>query len=172
MNDKPISPERRSEIASNAAKARWEAKPGLSNVYVMGSADGPQKIGIAKNLRARHGGIQVGNHLEIIVAHTVEVEDAIVKHVERQAHSILEEKRLRGEWFDVSPGEALDAILAARDAVWTCPPGEREGTMKRKIFDGPDEQWDLLEEYRARHGLRSWNEAIKHLILEDAKCHA
>jgi hypothetical protein len=69
---------------------------------------GPVKIGISKDVpvRAKCFG-------EINVLHRQPFDRKQARLVERVAHALLKEKRLNGEWFDVSPGEAISAIQSA-----------------------------------------------------------
>jgi hypothetical protein len=92
-------------------------------VYVIGATDGPQKIGIAANPTTRLAGIQTGSALRLEVFALVAVAQAEARAVEAHAHSLLQDRRIRGEWFDVSPAEARCAVERAVVAV-------REGKME------------------------------------------
>lgn len=91
----------------------------MQHVYVIGPKSGPQKIGIARDTEKRRGDLQIGYPHRLVVAFATPHEDA--RAVELFAHSILAERRLNGEWFDVEPEAAIAAI---RDAVSRVDAGE------------------------------------------------
>lgn len=93
-------------------------------VYVIGSPDGPQKIGIAKDVQKRRKEIQTGSHFVLQLASAIEVPIDLAVHVECYAHWLLRDCRLAGEWFRVSPGRAIVAVREALEAVQR---GERQG---------------------------------------------
>lgn len=82
-----------------------------SHVYVVGSDDGPMKIGIAIDPRNRLAELQVGHPFKLKVLRTWKHEAAA--HIELEAHKILRGNRLQGEWFSVSPEEAIAAVERA-----------------------------------------------------------
>lgn len=82
-----------------------------SHVYVVGSDDGPMKIGIAIDPRNRLAELQVGHPFKLKVLRTWKHEAAA--HIELAAHKILRGNRLQGEWFSVSPEEAIAAVERA-----------------------------------------------------------
>lgn len=91
--------------------------PAQAYVYVIGTEDGPQKIGIANNPESRRAIFQTGNPEPLMLAASVPVLKHEALSVERYAHWLLEGSRIRGEWFNVSPDEALEAVEAAVKAV-------------------------------------------------------
>ena len=108
-------------------------------VYVVGSATGPQKIGIAGNVERRLRSVQTGSHVPIVLAFSAETEgDGIAEQVENYAHWILREKRLHGEWFDVTPSEAKAAVSNAAAAV---AKGEKIEKLVRNV--GRKKLWDV-----------------------------
>jgi hypothetical protein len=86
-------------------------------VYVIGAKDGPQKIGIAQDAQKRLTSLQTGNHLELCIHSVSDVMPEEVQIVEKYAHYFLQSRHIRGEWFDVSPSEAAEAVSAAIDAI-------------------------------------------------------
>lgn len=98
--------------------------PAQAYVYVIGAEDGPQKIGVANDPQSRRAMLQTGNPSLLGVAAAVPVARRHALAVEKQAHRILKSKRIRGEWFNVSPEEAADAIRLAVDAVVNACPVE------------------------------------------------
>ncbi len=100
--------------------------PAPAYVYVIGAADGPQKIGSAVNPASRRMMLQVGNPAILAVAYAHPVSRALVFKVEHRAHGLLADKRVRGDWFDVSPEEAVAAIREAARQIEAGEPAQRE----------------------------------------------
>lgn len=85
-----------------------------AKIYVMRAADGSIKLGHSKNpaVRARY----VGRHVELI--HQTDVIEQ-VERIERLAHRVLalHGAHIRGEWFEATLEDALQAIeIATRQA--------------------------------------------------------
>lgn len=91
--------------------------PAQAYVYVIGADDGPQKIGVANDPKGRLSIFQVGNPTTLVISAAEPVTREQAFAVEHYAHQLLKERRVRGEWFDVSPIEAIDAVRLAIDAV-------------------------------------------------------
>ena len=79
-------------------------------VYVIGPEGGPFKIGVATSVDARRYSLQTGNPHRLYVIATWEHEAP--RMVEAQAHRALADRRLQGEWFNVSAEEAVAAVAA------------------------------------------------------------
>lgn len=123
-------------------------------VYVIGPKVGPQKIGIARDIRLRLETLQVGCPLDLIVHHAEVTKDKHeARRIERLCHRILSANRRRGEWFDVSPQRAAQTV---RDAI-----GEHSGAafMLETMRDANRLTW---AEYEAAMAFRQvMNEAAK-----------
>lgn len=104
-----------------------------TSVYVMGNPRGPQKIGIAKNPAARLWAVQSGNHSTISLSFTERLERQAAAKVESHAHWLLRDRRLSGEWFNVTPEKAAEAVRTAIEAVSR---GDAEGrpSVGRKML--------------------------------------
>lgn len=91
----------------------------MSVLYVIKSEAGPVKIGISKEPDRRLATLVQGQPFGAELMHVEAPPDGIpARTIEAAAHSILASKRRRGEWFDVTPAEAEDAIRAAiREAI-------------------------------------------------------
>jgi hypothetical protein len=73
---------------------------------------GPCKIGITTNDKMRFAQIQTGSPVRIIPEWSLACNNA--PNLERRMHAAFADKRLKGEWFDITPKEAdamLDIIL-------------------------------------------------------------
>ncbi|PAQ00891.1 GIY-YIG nuclease family protein [Mesorhizobium mediterraneum] len=89
----------------------------LSFVYIVGAASGPQKIGVANNPEERRSVLQVASLTDLLAVHQVSMPRKTAFLVERHAHWLLRGRRVRGEWFNVSPQEAIIAVNDGCKAV-------------------------------------------------------
>jgi len=84
-------------------------------VYAIGPKEigTPVKIGMAADIGKRFSDLQSGTYHELVIHHIVWTPGyPIAKNLERACHEILTKagKRLRGEWFDVTPEWAKRTI--------------------------------------------------------------
>lgn len=91
-----------------------------SNLYVIGPADGPFKIGHAGDVLVRLSGIQSGHHQQLVLHASRPTQTP--RECEAKAHNRLAAYRLRGEWFDCPLEEACRAIEAEHDPAPQEPP--------------------------------------------------
>jgi hypothetical protein len=92
----------------------------LSNrayVYVISAGPEKVKVGKANNPQQRMRDLQTGHYETLSLFHSVDCAIDEVMAAEHMAHALLREKRLRGEWFSVTPNEAREAVEKALDAV-------------------------------------------------------
>lgn len=81
--------------------------PILGGVYMIsGLGLRAVKIGYAKDIGARLSNLQTSNHIELVAIARFAVEDP---SAEKKLHALVEEFRIRGEWFD--PSAAVFAAL-------------------------------------------------------------
>lgn len=80
-------------------------------IYVIGPEEGPQKIGISKDVEVRLGNLQTGHPSKLVIHHVEEITDGRVRLLEKQIHKELNHKRLNGEWFDLTWEEARDYVI-------------------------------------------------------------
>ena len=82
-------------------------------VYIIGPAQGLQKVGIATDPKQRLATFQTAVpfdlHLHLAVA--VPFHDAHA--IERRAHRLLARSCVRNEWFETTPQEAIAAVKSA-----------------------------------------------------------
>lgn len=79
-------------------------------VYIIGPADGPYKVGIAKNVAARLSALQTSTHQRLMVhAHFDAGSREAAREAEIETHRRLKPFRLSGEWFSCSLDQALSA---------------------------------------------------------------
>lgn len=96
-----------------------------TQIYVIGGGDeNPVKIGLSVHPDKRCNAVQTGCPFEVSVLHAQPVDRAHA--VEAAVHYALAEKRATGEWFRVTPKEAVAAISEAVSLVatgWRAPKG-------------------------------------------------
>lgn len=88
-------------------------KTNTTYVYVIGGLGTPVKIGISQNTKQRLKNIKKPLASKLSVIHEIEYarDDAAV--VEAATHLALSSRRVHGEWFDVSPDVARNAIVSS-----------------------------------------------------------
>jgi hypothetical protein len=79
-------------------------------VYVIGSEDGPKKIGIAKSIQKRLGQIKCGSPNAVSILAERSMSRQVAFAVEHLVHAVLGKHRLSGEWFDV-PSDIATATI-------------------------------------------------------------
>jgi len=80
-------------------------------IYVIGPAEGPQKIGLSGDVEKRLQTLQTGSPVTLIIHHTEEVNPKKVRLLEKKIHNELNHKRVKGEWFDLSPEDAKAFVV-------------------------------------------------------------
>lgn len=87
-----------------------------AHVYVISSSVGNVKIGMSIDPEGRRDALQANTGVALrLVSQTKRLDHAQL--VERTAHKLLASKRMFGEWFDVTPDEAIAAVQNAIDLV-------------------------------------------------------
>lgn len=116
---------------------------GMRIVYVVGAVSGekPVKVGVTQSIKQRLKGLQTGCPVKLKVYHAVRVRDWAAQNIERAAHHKLRPFRTHGEWFDVTPDEALAVIVKAAP----------EHIARARMMHGHMKNW--LDTICAEHGL-------------------
>lgn len=86
-------------------------------VYVICANDRTVKIGIARDVGKRLKALQTANSERLLLHSFTECSEQEAISTEREAHYILKEKRMVGEWFCITPEEAQITINKALDSV-------------------------------------------------------
>lgn len=75
-------------------------------LYVIGPSGGPLKIGIADDVHARRGTLNIGNpkYLRVFLKHEMDSEKA-ARNLELELHYSFQDAHLRGEWFDFTESD-------------------------------------------------------------------
>ena len=85
----------------------------MSYIYVIGTVD-HVKIGFSKTPEKRLKQLQTGNMNKLQLFYKEEVQDSKVKIIEKLIHRDLKHKKSIGEWFDMSPEDAIAALQFAK----------------------------------------------------------
>jgi hypothetical protein len=124
------------------------SKPGplARFIYVIGPQQGLQKVGLATDPQLRLAALRTASPFDLQIHVAVQVPFAEAHTIERRAHRLLARSRVRSEWFQTSPGEAIAAVHLA-----AAPSLARAGHQRREVaplplFDFRDRApTDLLE---------------------------
>lgn len=82
-------------------------------IYVIGPKTPPVKIGITNNCEKRLMNLQTGNDEKLYVHHSEPVDRNLARVFEGIIHRQLNYKCTHGEWFDITPEEAINHIRFA-----------------------------------------------------------
>lgn len=85
-----------------------------SYLYVIGNNTNRQKIGFSKDVDKRLKTLQTGNPDILNIHHKIECSEDKTRPLEKKIHTELGYKRLKGEWFDMTPEEATNYLEFAR----------------------------------------------------------
>ncbi len=86
---------------------------GVSGVYVVTGPHNMCKIGISTDPELRLAALQTGAHVPLKIHYVLAVASMDPRMIEAEAHRLLDKHRCAGEWFDVPPQMAEDAVNAA-----------------------------------------------------------
>jgi DNA-binding XRE family transcriptional regulator len=82
----------------------------MKQVYVAAPVAGPVKIGISRNPAHRIRGFMSPEAITLQFASAARLD---AKAIETLAHGLLADRRLNGEWFDVSIDQAIETVEQA-----------------------------------------------------------
>lgn len=85
-----------------------------SYLYVIGNDSNRQKIGFSKDVEKRLISLQTGNPDKLRIHHKIECPHDRTRLLEKKIHLELSYKKLKGEWFGMSPQEASEYLEFAR----------------------------------------------------------
>lgn len=78
-------------------------------IYAIGTQT-HQKIGFSSDVEQRLRNLQTANSEKLCVHHKVEVPKKRARILERKIHKEMSYKRVKGEWFDMSPKDAKNIL--------------------------------------------------------------
>tara|TARA_Y100000593_G_scaffold55043_1_gene102916 strand:+ start:19121 stop:20032 length:912 start_codon:yes stop_codon:yes gene_type:complete len=103
----------------------------MSFVYVL-ECKGKYKIGISASPEHRITSLQIGNPFLISLVGKIRLNnDKEAKETEKALHSMFENKKIRGEWFDLEKKD-LNFIRDAQQAIGTIDPSKE--TSQKKAY--------------------------------------
>jgi predicted GIY-YIG superfamily endonuclease len=85
-----------------------------NRVYVVRAADGALKVGLSSNLAQRLRDLSRGGRVELVASFRAPRFWTDALKLERKAHSILAEWRIRGEWFSPDCAHVIGPWIAAK----------------------------------------------------------
>jgi hypothetical protein len=89
-------------------------------IYVIGT-ETRQKIGFSGDVEKRRVTLQTGNPETLRIHHTIDVPENRARIVESRIHRELGHKRIKGEWFAMSPKEA-SLFIDFAEIAWVDDP--------------------------------------------------
>jgi hypothetical protein len=129
------------------------------SVYIMECA-GYVKVGLAADPVSRLKDINIGAPIKASLYRFRTFDSRLVAHeIESRMHRQFAQKRSNGEWFDITPREAWEALKRQRP-LRLVDPKARHDSMKRWQSEEPRDLTDILlgnitlEEVRARAASR------------------
>ena len=108
-------------------------KPDIAYLYVLGTEDGPCKVGYSLAPEQRIKNIQRGRKERIVTVGQWPLGRSIALSVERYIHWQLRDSHIRGEWFNATQADILATIENALnkkgeiDAAHPIPPIDKRG---------------------------------------------
>lgn len=85
-----------------------------SYLYVIGNDTNKQKIGFSKDVEKRLKSLQTGNPDVLKIHYKIECPSEKTRKLENKIHTELSYKRLKGEWFSMTPDEAINYLEFAK----------------------------------------------------------
>lgn len=123
-----------------------------SHVYVIMAGKSAVKIGKANDPEQRKRDLQTAHYEPLSLFHATKCDIEQVGAIEREAHRILNDSRLSGEWFSVAPEKAVEAVNAAVEYVRAGKHIREIVKPQRKTLERQGHPWfsklrvDVLEE--------------------------
>jgi len=135
----------------------------MSSVYVIG-ADRGVKIGRSQSPHERLKALQTASPLPLVLHH-VSVDTPLAAAIENLAHQYLAERRLEGEWFDVTATEAVGAIeWAISELDRRARSGDAGKQLNLRVYQ---EDLDAIERIRrAMSPIPAASEVVRQAIHE------
>jgi predicted GIY-YIG superfamily endonuclease len=88
----------------------------MMQVYIVASQSGATKVGITKSIKRRLRDLQSEGYGSVALYSIIEGRpDAL--NIEQVTQDLLAEKNIKGEWYDVTPTEAEEAVDRAIELV-------------------------------------------------------
>ena len=85
-------------------------------IYAIGTTESRQKIGYSGNPEERLKTLQTGNPETLHLHYQFEIDEEIAEKYERFIHREYNHKRVKGEWFNMTP-EEVKALLQYQEIM-------------------------------------------------------
>lgn len=108
----------------------------MTCLYAIGGINGPIKIGFSNNPYGRIPVIKNASPVPIEFQAIYDVGD-MHKEIERTVHLVLRGHRSNGEWFYISPDEAIDAIQKTSELLQICISEKKRDEPIRHVVTKP-----------------------------------
>lgn len=111
---------------------------GVTGIYVITGAHNMCKVGISTDPELRLAALQTGSHVKLKLHYVLAVKSIDPRAIEALAHVILDKYRCSGEWFDIPPHIAEDAVnqAAGHYGIKTVQVTSGPQISKRKFWTG------------------------------------
>lgn len=138
------------------------------SVYVIQSDAGPVKIGVSGDPEYRLRQLIGSQPFAAKIVHCVSEPSLPAYQIEAVAHSLLASFHRRGEWFDVTPEQAAEAIQSAIDLInegdLTSLEKSSKQSARLQMVISPEEIAHIDNWRRHQTPLPSRSEAIRQLV--------
>lgn len=115
-----------------------------TSVYIIECA-GYCKIGVARNPEDRLRSINTGAPVRATLYRTREFPASLVaRHVESHLHRLFRPHRSNGEWFDITPRKAWEALKRANPPTLANPKERADSLARWDFSDVPHDLTNLL----------------------------
>jgi probable addiction module antidote protein len=113
-------------------------------VYVISAGDNLHKVGVARDMRRRLAALSTGCPYHLSVSYSRPCTASTAGIVEQNAHRALSSFKLKGEWFECSVDEAIEAVRSAPSVPFSC--AARPGFNASRYFADADAQLRLVSD--------------------------
>lgn len=110
---------------------------------------GPVKVGITNNVGSRLKSLQTGCPFPLKIVHIFAIPDRdIARGAEQAFHTVLKKHRMSGEWFDLSPKDAVEFMCLNLEAMlrWLEIPAHEMAACLE--MSGVTKARSILEQYQ------------------------
>jgi hypothetical protein len=104
-------------MGEKTKQQRWMANMTISYVYAISDEKSKIKIGVSGHPPSRVKQLQFECRNKLTLLHSLKCQENEAYRIERTAHRLIENKKVSGEWFEVSADEAINAIKDAAETV-------------------------------------------------------
>lgn len=148
------------------AVTRRQIRPAY--LYLIGSENGPNKVGYASNLEKRFSQLQSATHDRLHVKVKERIDGDVVRAMERACHHLLKKYKIRGEWYNVTEDQFRYTFKKATEMVsngWNGSSPYLKGFGKREIILEIDGRVLNAAEAFARLDCRDFSNLVEYALF-------